>query len=197
MIILISLVLQITSFRFAASFYSAKELEIFDVLLNPYGITLSEAITGDVISRIPPINETSAWNCTGHYALLKTCNLYSMSLASRFTTKEFSSSLNMLQRRCPSGSFSCFHNQVISDKKLHAWFQGVKDEIKKLCKDKCWKTLNLVSSVCLHPGKVRITVRTFRTDLSPLPFNLVFQSTGGEVRITTPMKFDDHLRISP
>lgn len=119
--------------------YSSEELEIYKLFFKPYGINFKS----DLISK----TSIDFSNCTDLREAYEKCS-------------SISSSLPKLQYsliRCPRGSYNCFHNYTLNlDKNFRASLRKVQTTVGNLCKEQCWKTVQLVTNKCILTGKSAI-----------------------------------------
>ena len=116
--------------------YSANELKIYSVFLKPYGISFID----DLISIVSP----DFSSCTDLKRAFENCSSIGHSLISTGMLEE-------LLRRCPSGSYNCFCNYTVNSvEAFKDWFKKVQTTVGKLCKQQCWRTMQLVTDRCTH-----------------------------------------------
>ena len=122
--------------------YSVNELKIYSVFMKPYGISFID----DLILKVSP--EFS--NCTDLKRAFENCSSIGESLIST-KTGSLSVMLDELLGRCPTGSYNCFWNYTVkSNGTFKDWFKKVQTKVGKLCKQQCWKTMQLVTDRCTH-----------------------------------------------
>lgn len=148
--IFIGLFLHFCICKWGFALYSSKELDIYNVILKPYGISFKD----DLILKVSP---DSFEKCADLKKSLENCSSIATNLTSSTTASEFSR-LKSLSRSCPSGSFNCFYNTVKSDVNLKGLFKKVQSTIRNLCKQQCWKTMQLLVNKCIPSGQSAIKV---------------------------------------
>ena len=138
--------------------YSPKELLIYNVFLKPFGINFNDTI---IVNVSPDFQK-----CADLKAPFEKCNATSANIASSTTASELSK-LNSLLRSCPSGSYNCFFKETVkSDGGLKEWFKRVQTAVRNLCKQGCWKTMQLVTNRCIQSGQSTVKVHVIPWSIS-------------------------------
>ena len=147
--IFIGLFYYLCIFKWGIALYSSKELLIYNVFLKPFGINF----TGGIILNVSP----DFGKCADLKKSFEECNSTSTKLASSTTASELSR-LESLLGSCPKGSYNCFYNTVKSDKDLKGWFERLQTAMRSLCRQQCWKTMQLVTNTCIQSGQSTLKV---------------------------------------
>ena len=156
--IFIGLFYYLCIFKWGFALYSPTELLIYNVFLKPFGINFNDAIIVNV--------SLDFQKCADLKASFEECNSTSTKLASSTTASELSK-LKSLLGSCPSGSYNCLYNNTInSEESLKGWFKRVQTAVRSLCKQQCWKTMQLVTNRCIQSGQSTVKVKVIHWSIS-------------------------------
>ena len=145
-IIFIGLFFHLCIFKCIVALYSSKELHIYNVLVKPYGISFKD----EIILKVSP----DFRKCADLNKSFENCN----SIAANLTAASEFAKLQSLTGNCPSGSYNCFSKTVKSDSILKRLFKKTQATVRNLCKQKCWKTMQLVVNRCTQSGQSAVKV---------------------------------------
>ena len=149
-LVFVSLCVNLCVINVCNAFFSPKELKIFDIFVNPYGISFRNGAVD-----LMKVTQNLGVQCATFNETLQSCS----SIVHDITS--FTNYTESLSKNCPKGSYSCFHKTVISSDALKMWLaKPMKVALNKICKKQCWETLNK----CITSGMSGITVIFVRFD---------------------------------
>ena len=127
-------------YRLSFALFSLNDTEIFSLIVKPYGIILKD----DILMKL--------FLCPNFSVTFKDCGLI-------FANETTYKSEQALSKRCPGGSYSCFHNAVKLNPQFKGWLEEQsKKIIKKSCEQKCFQTLETLAKRCIQPGQSNLKV---------------------------------------
>lgn len=144
-LVFVSLCVNLCVINVCNAFFSPKELKIFDIFVNPYGISFRNGAVD-----LMKVTQNLGVQCATFNETLQSCS----SIVHDITS--FTNYTESLSKNCPKGSYSCFHKTVISSahQSLKMWLaKPMKVALNKICKKQCWETLNK----CITSGMSGIT----------------------------------------
>lgn len=150
-LIVLSLSLYLSNVAFA--FFLSKELNIFRVFVQPYGISFND----DLILKV----SQNLMKCATFNDTFNRCNSIFVNLTSSTTEHELLK-LEKLSKSCLSGSYGCLYDKVKSAdfQALKGWFIKVQSSLKHLCKGECWESLNQLVNSCIQEWDIKVTLIT-------------------------------------
>lgn len=123
--------------------YSLEELKIYNFFFEPYGIIFRSDL---ILNTSPDFS-----NCTDQKEAYENCRTIASSLHDE--------KLQNLSNICPRSSYSCLHNYTNnSHPEFRTWLRKVQTTVENLCKNHCWKTMQLITKKCILTGKSMIKV---------------------------------------
>jgi hypothetical protein len=132
-------------------FNTSSKLEVYDILLKPFGVRLSPD-SDNIFSTA-----WSSLNCTGHLQELHACNNTLLHFLNNTDSNE-EIAVNSLTDTCGSGRYKCLQQQVLQSSVLRGWFKKLKVALHQMCWDQCWRISLAVEKDCINSNEVYISV---------------------------------------